>query len=122
MNAMRTALLRGLFVASLLTAATAAADRANTDVIALKNGDHVTGEIRKLEFGRLQLETDDMGTISIEWSAIASIDTQYTFDVEQAGGRRYAGLIATSQDGSDLVVRDDSGEESVPLTRITRIT
>ena len=40
-----------------------------------------------------------MGTISIEWSAIDSIDSDFTFDVERSGGRRYAGVIATSEDG-----------------------
>ena len=63
------------------------AQRDKTDVIVLKNGDRVTGEILELEYGLLRLSTDDMGTINIEWSAIASIDSQYTFDVQRAGGR-----------------------------------
>src|SRR5687767_15129307 len=82
--------------------------RSETYWIVLKNGDRVTGEITDLEYGLLRLSTDDMGTISIEWSAIASIDSQYTFDVQVAGGRRYAGIIATSDDGQDLSIRDDT--------------
>ena len=45
-------------------------------------------EITDLEYGLLRLSTDDMGTISIEWSAITWIDSEYTFDVQVAGGRR----------------------------------
>lgn len=124
MKPKRTTPLGGLLAAALLLCCfpAHAADRDNTDVIVLKNGDRVTGEILELEFGRLQLSTDDMGTISIEWGAIASIDTRYTFDVERAGGRRYAGLIATSGDGESLLIADEGTEESVPLSAITRIT
>ena len=120
----RTPLLGGLLAASLLLCAAPAnsADRDNTDVIVLKNGDRVTGEILELEYGQLRLSTDDMGTINIEWAAIATIDSQYTFDVEQAGGRRHAGVIATSDDGQDLVIRDEGTEESVPKSSIVRVT
>ncbi len=123
MKGMRTRLLGGLVVAvSLLGVVPANAQRDNTDVIVLKNGDRVTGEILELEYGLLRFETDDMGTINIEWSAIASIDSQYTFDVQRAGGRQYAGVIATSQDGGELVIRDENGEESVPLSSVVRVT
>jgi hypothetical protein len=123
MKGMRTALLGGLLMAGLvLSVAPANAQRTKTDVIVLKNGDRVTGEILELEYGLLRLSTDDMGTISIEWAAIASIDSQYTFDVQRAGGRRYAGVIATSQEGDELVIRDGDAEEAVPLASVVRVT
>ena len=124
MNDKRTPQLGGLLAASLLLCVTSAnaADRDNTDVIVLKNGDRVTGEILELEYGQLRLSTDDMGTINIEWAAIASIDSQYTFDVERAGGQRYAGVIATSEDGEELVIRDEGTEESVPKSSVVRVT
>ncbi len=123
MKSLRTALLGGLLVAlSVLSTGPANAQRDNTDVIVLKNGDRVTGEIQELEYGLLRLETDDMGIISIEWSAIASIDSQYVFDVQRAGGRQYAGIIATSEDGADLVIRDEVGPQSIPLSSVVRVT
>jgi len=123
MKPKRTTPLRGLLAASLLLCSLPAhADRDNTDIIVLKNGDRVTGEIVELEYGQLRLETDDMGTIKIEWSAIASIDSQYTFDIEGIGGQRYSGLIATSADGQSLVVSDEGSEEAVPLKSVVRVT
>jgi Protein of unknown function, DUF481 len=122
MKGLRTILIGGLLVmSSVLCVEPAHAQREKTDVIVLKNGDRVTGEITDLEYGLLRLSTDDMGTISIEWSAIASIDSQYTFDVQVAGGRRYAGVIATSDDGQDLSIRDDTSGGSVPLESVVRI-
>jgi hypothetical protein len=122
MKGRRAALLGALCVASLsLGAAPAHAQRDKTDVILLKNGDRVTGEIQNLEYGLLRLETDDMGTINIEWSAIASIDSRYVFDVQLAGGIRHSGVIATSDDGSELIIRDEGSGQSVALASVVRI-
>ena len=68
MKASRTMLLSVLLVAPTLLGAFSAqaADRDNTDVIVLKNGDRVTGEIEQLEYGLLRLATDDMGTINLK--------------------------------------------------------
>jgi hypothetical protein len=98
-----------------------AADRDNTDVVVLKNGDRVTGEIEQLEYGLVRLSTDDMGTINIEWGAIASIDSKYVFDVQVVGGLRHSGLIGTSDDGSELVIRDEGSGRSVAVADVVRI-
>jgi hypothetical protein len=123
MKASRTVLLSALLAAPLLLGAipAQAADRDNTDVITLKNGDRVTGEIESLEYGLLRLSTDDMGTLNIEWSAIASIESKYVFDVQVVGGLRHSGLIGTSDDGSELVIRDEGSGRSVALSDVVRI-
>lgn len=123
MNASRTVLLGVLLAAPTLLCALSAqaANRDNTDVITLKNGDRVTGEIESLEYGLLRLSTDDMGTLNIEWSAIASIDSKYVFDVQLVGGLRHSGLIGTSDDGSELVIRDEGSGRSVALSDVVRI-
>jgi len=122
MNANRTLVLGVLLWAATLPCAFPAhAQRDNTDVITLKNGDRVTGEILQLEYGLLRLETDDMGTLNIEWSAIADIQSQYTFDVQVAGGIRHAGIIDTSDDGTELVIRDEGSGRSVALASVVRI-
>jgi hypothetical protein len=122
MNAKRTIVLGVLLRAAILLCAFPAhAQRANTDVITLKNGDRVTGEILQLEYGLLRLETDDMGTINIEWSAIVDIESQYTFDVQVAGGIRHSGIIDTSDDGTELVIRDEGSGRSVALASVVRI-
>jgi hypothetical protein len=117
-------LLPGVLLAApllLCTAPASAADRDNTDVIVLKNGDRVTGEIEQLEYGLLRLSTDDMGTINIEWSAIASIESKYVFDVQLVGGLRHSGFIGTSDDGSELVIRDEGSGRAVAVSDVVRI-
>ena len=44
-----------------------------TDIVVLKNGDKITGEVKGLERGKLEFSTDSMGTVSIEWEDIQEI-------------------------------------------------
>ena len=46
-----------------------------TDILEFTNGDHLTGEFKGLDRGRLQFNTDATDTISIEWDKIASLET-----------------------------------------------
>ena len=49
----------------LLAVCSATAWAAKTDIVLLKNGDRVTGEVKSLERGKLTLSTDSMGTVYI---------------------------------------------------------
>jgi hypothetical protein len=90
-------ILAGILITLACTLATLEA-RAKTDVIILKNGDHITGEIKKLERGRLSLKTDSMYTLSIAWKDIERITSQYYFEVETATGDKYFGSVTTLED------------------------
>ncbi len=70
-----------------------ASAREKSDVIILKNGDHVTGEIRKLERGMLALKTDSMGTVEIKWEDIERITSRFLFTVEDTRGQLYVGSL-----------------------------
>jgi putative salt-induced outer membrane protein YdiY len=96
--------------------------RDKTDVITLRNGDRVTGEIIQLEYGQLQLSTDDMGTIYIEWDAIAGIDSNYFFDVEQIGGERYSGVLGSTPGGNQVTVSAPGGSGTLDHESVTRIS
>ena len=72
--------------------------RAKTDIIRLANGDTVTGEIKKMERGKLSLKTDAMSTVSIEWKDIAGLSSQYYFEIEDSDGYKYYGTPRLEQD------------------------
>jgi hypothetical protein len=112
---------RAACLLSLVGLAQLAEARDKTDVITLHNGDHITGEIIKLEYGQLQLSTDDMGTIYIEWTAIAGIDSNYFFDVEQIGGERYSGVLASTPDGKQITVAAPGATGQIDHDSVTRI-
>ena len=62
-----------------------------TDIVILNNGDRVTGEIKSLEAGLLELKTDTMGTIRIEWRFISELISDKNQSVEVTDGRRWLG-------------------------------
>ena len=64
-----------------------------TDVVRLRNGDEITGEIKRLDRGRLEYSTDDMGTVNIEWDEIDALSSVFTFEVELGSGTRFLGTL-----------------------------
>ena len=63
------------------------------DIIILRNGNKITGEIKKLDRGMLEYSTDDMGTIHIEWDKIIHISSLDSFEIELQTGQRFYGSI-----------------------------
>ncbi len=75
-----------------------------TDVVVLVNGDHITGEVKSLEYNQLKLSTDHMGTIYIEWDKIASLQSNQYLLLERTDGTRYYGQLVAGEDDSTLQV------------------
>ncbi len=103
-----------LVVMSLLIAAPAAAMQ-KTDVITLDNGDIITGEIKNVGQGQLQLSTTAMGTVYVKWIHIASVQTDKILEVVVQTGERFYGSLQPGADPENLNVV--SGETSVPVPR-----
>src|SRR4029077_18281445 len=101
---MRVAAVLSLLACVLLCAPSRAYDRDKSDVVVLRNGNYLTGDIVSLEYGMLTLKTDQMGTLHIEWPAIRSISSKFAFAVERADGIKSYGVVATSDDGATLLV------------------
>ncbi len=91
-----------------------------TDVVILRNGDHITGEVKKLALGKLSYSTDDMGTISIEWEKIVRITSRHYFEVELTSGLRYFGNLQEADTGQVVVVLDEH-RDTLDLARIVRV-
>jgi hypothetical protein len=91
-----------------------------TDVITLVNGDRLTCEITLLDKGRLQVKTDDLGTIYIEWDKVASVTATRSFHVETAGGLRLLGRLATTRP-QHLDVVQETGPVAVQLLDVVYI-
>ena len=75
-----------------------------TDIIVFLNGDRLTGEIKGLEKGRLELSTDSAGTVNIEWDKIASVETTQYLDVETTNGSRFFGKVPPGEAGGSMRV------------------
>ena len=60
-------------IALALSATATTHAQGRTDVVTLANGDRITGEVMRLERGRLEFKTDDAGTLYLEWDKLSSL-------------------------------------------------
>lgn len=73
----------------------------NTDVIVMKNGDRITGNVKGLDGGRLSVSLDYVdGTISLDWLKVVRLESNKLFVVFTSDGASYEGSLVTTQ--SDL--------------------
>ena len=93
---------RCLLVPSLLGLFASPVAAQKTDIVTLANGDRITGEVERLERGRLEFSTDDAGTLYLEWDKLVRLTaTTRTFDVLTTTGSRFLGSLGP---GSDRVI------------------
>ncbi len=66
-----------------------------TDIVVLRNGDRITGEVKELKFGKLKYSTDDVGTIFIEWDKVIFLKSKSSYELETEAGDKYFGTVDT---------------------------
>jgi hypothetical protein len=112
-------ILGRLVVFLLISASPLFAQR--TDVVIMRNGDNITGEISKLDRGILTYKTDDMGALSIEWDMIDFIESENRFDVETRWGQHFIGSLERGENKRQLRVRTLEAHATLALADIVRI-
>jgi hypothetical protein len=90
-------------------------------VVTLANGDRITGEVVRVERGRLEFKTDDAGTLYLEWDKIASLVANRFVEVLTSNGQRYLGTLGLSSPRSISVV-SLGGPLALQMSDVTLIT
>jgi hypothetical protein len=68
-----------------------------SDVIVMKNGDRLTGDIKGLSAGVLYISMDYiLGTSSVQWSKVAHLESKQLFVVKTEDGAVYTGTLNTT--------------------------
>lgn len=116
--------LRQVVVGVALVAASSATawSQPKTDVITLPNGDRITGEVKRLNRGQLELSTDDMGTIEIEWDKVISVEATRHFEVLLSNGGRVLGSLRRVTDRSVQVASDGEPPVTLAMSEVTQIS
>jgi hypothetical protein len=74
----------------------------NTDVIVMKNGDRFTCEIKGLSAGVLSVKLNYVdGTIAVQWSQVAHLESNRLFLVKTESGAVYTGRVSTTGTSND---------------------
>jgi putative salt-induced outer membrane protein YdiY len=85
------------------------------DVVIMKNGDHFTGEVKKLQYGVLYVDLDYVsGSVGLDWLQVEQVQSTGGFQVVLKDGDRAVGAIekvapAAGQD-MDFIIRGAHGE------------
>jgi hypothetical protein len=85
------------------------AEAAKTDIVVLKNGDKITGEVKGLLRGKLEFSTDSMGTVYIEWVDIEAVLSDTGQSMELANGQRFFGPLRNSENSEMVAVETEQG-------------
>lgn len=105
----------------LILSVSSAAFAARTDLVVLRNGDRITGEVQRMRQGKLQVKTDDVGTLSIEWDKIASITTAALYDVTMRDGALLLGSLRPAASRSLDVVAAGGSITTVSMDEIAAL-
>lgn len=90
------------------------------DTVWFKNGDRISGEIKSLDGGKLVLQTPYGGALSLDWSAISTLESDHELVLRDGKlGAEYLAKLRVSDPGH-VVVADRIRQQAVPLARISR--
>jgi len=93
----------------------------NIDVIVMKNGDRLSGEIKKIEHGLLYIETPYISgeQVAVDWLQVERIESSRAYRVELDSGKRLIGAVELEpQRGSDQpAVTIHSADAETQVTR-----
>jgi len=103
------------FSTLLVVTTVLASQAANADVLVLKNGDRITGEIKRIWDSEITIEPEYSDEFKVEIPAVDYIESERDFEIElEDGTSLFAHFDGTDADGNQVV---KSAEEivSVPL-------
>jgi len=101
--------------------------REKKDVIQFLNGDRITCEIVKLEKGYLYVKLDYAdGTVAMDWSKIARVESPQSFVVADKAGERHTGRLESVAEGREpeqlkVQIMGPSENEVVSGTEVVEI-
>ncbi len=116
-HAIKLVFLMILFLAGMFQQIRAA----KIDIVILKNGDYITGEVKRMEFARLSYSTDAMKTLDIDWTQVLYLKANAQFRIELESGYDFSGSISTDSLNNRLIIQFDSLSFSAEFDEVVRI-
>jgi len=91
------------------------------DVIYLKNGDRITGEIKKIWDESVSIEPAYSDEFDVDLDDIASMETDKPFDIELYNGKQGDYKIVRSDNEGEIILKDDAEEIVLSLADMKRV-
>jgi hypothetical protein len=117
---------RMILLLLLLTSLGSPAHAGRKDVIIMNNGDHFTGEVKRLQTGLLYVQTDYVsGNIGPDWNHVQSVQSTATYRIVLNDGKRLEGKIeklsGETAKSEDFLIREATEEVQVPAAAVVNI-
>ena len=94
---------------------------ASAGVIVMKNGDRITGSIKKIWDGDVFIEPSYADEFSVDQVDIAYMESERQFDLELADGTSMKGSLAGADaDGNQLIIIDGQ-EKPLPMAQLAEL-
>lgn len=77
------------------------------DVVHMKNGDRLTGELAAISGKRLVLQTEFAGRLSLKQSSVLTVETEESFELKLRDGGRMSGRLVVAAQGQAVLGADD---------------
>ena len=108
---------------NLLFALTAIAKN-DDDVVVLKNGDRMTGEIKSLQSGELRFKSDYMAeAVRLDWSRVERLESKSTFMIWLVDGKLVTDVMrllpSNSDEVTNFVIGNSTRVHQLDVIRIT---
>ena len=93
-----------------------------TDVLILRNGDALTGELKGLQRGLVTYKTDAASTIYVKWPRVLTATTSKQFEIHLDDGRKYFGSLQAGDTTKTVIIRGERDTLTVPTQSIVQLT
>ena len=106
------------FSKTLVVAMLLAGQAANADVLVLKNGDRITGDIKRIWDSEISIEPEYSDEFQVDVSAVDYIKSDRDFEIELDDGTKLVARLAGSDSDGNQIVKTADKSVSVPLARL----
>ncbi len=96
--------------------------QAQTDVVLLKNGDRLTGEIKLLGRGKVGFDTRATGVVNIEWDDVAQLVSRTNFEAVLDSAERLYGSLEPPARQTEIRLKTGSEAMDLPMRRVVQLT
>jgi putative salt-induced outer membrane protein YdiY len=115
---MFTCFLRMAVTSGLLLMVSLGAQSADAGVLVLKNGDRITGAVKRIWDGDVTIEPEYADEFAVDLDAVAYIESDIEFDIEIEEGRKQTGRLIGPGDNEMQVIEVDGALISLPLSEL----
>jgi hypothetical protein len=111
----------GITLYFFASCAALASSRAKTDIVYMRNGDKITGEIESLDKGQLSVKPKySSSAFVVDWSEVDHVESTQDFVVTDPQGKLYTGTIGKGVEDRTLAI-DKGATATLPLDSVIEV-